>query len=46
MGAWQFFQDEILGMKWLNRLIGNALSLLGLDIDGRLGGSVQFSCMM
>ncbi len=42
MGAWQFFQDEILGMKWLNRLIGNVLSLLGLDIGGRLGGSVQF----
>lgn len=42
MGAWQFFQDEILGMKWLNRLIVNVLSLLGLDIDGRLGGSVQF----
>lgn len=42
MGVWQFFQDEILGMKWLNRSIGRGLSLLGLDIDGRLGGSVQF----
>lgn len=42
MGVWQFFQDEILGMKWLNQLIGNGLSLLGLDISGRLGGSVQF----
>lgn len=42
MGVWQFFQDEILGMKWLNQLIGNSLSLLGLDIGGRLGGSVQF----
>ena len=42
MGVWKFFQDEILGMKWLNRLIGNGLSLLGLDIDGRIGGSVQF----
>ena len=42
MGVWQFFQDEILGMKWLNRLLGNGLSLLGLDIGGRLGGSVQF----
>ena len=42
MGIWQFFQDEILGMKWLNQLIGNVLSMLGLDIDGRLGGSVQF----
>lgn len=42
MGVWQFFQDEILGMKWLNQLIGNGLSLLGLDTGGRLGGSVQF----
>lgn len=42
MGVWQFFQDEILGMKWLNRLIGSGLSLLGLDIDSRLGSSVHF----
>ena len=42
MGVWQFFQDEILGMKWLNGLIGNGLSALGLDIGGRLGGSIQF----
>lgn len=42
MGVWQFFQDQILGMKWLNGLIGNGLSLLGLDIGGRLGDSVQF----
>ena len=42
MGAWQFFQDEILGMKWLNRLIGEGLSRLGLSIGGRRGGSVQF----
>ena len=39
---WLFFQDQILGMKWLNGLIGNALSQLGLDIDSRLGGSIQF----
>lgn len=42
MSVWQFFQDEILGMKWLNRLIGNGLSVLGLDTGGRMGGSVQF----
>ena len=42
MGVWQFFQDEILGMKWLNGLIGNGLSMLGVDIGGQLGGSVQF----
>ena len=41
MSVWQFFQDEILGMKWLNRLIGNGLSGLGLDTGGRVGGSVQ-----
>ena len=42
MNIWQFFQDEILGMQWLNRLIGSGLSALGVDIDGRIGGSVQF----
>lgn len=42
MSIWQFVQDELLGMKWLNRVIGNGLSALGLDINGRLGGSVQF----
>ena len=39
---WLFFQDQILGMKWLNGLIGNGLSLPGLDIDSRFGGSIQF----
>ncbi len=42
MGVWRFFQDQILGVQWLNEWIGNVLSLLGLDINGRLGGSVQF----
>lgn len=37
-----FFQDQILGMKWLNNLIGNVLSIAGLDISTRFGGSVQF----
>ena len=39
---WTFIQDQILGMKWLNGLIGKGLSQLGLDIDSRLGGSIQF----
>ena len=42
MGVWQFLQGEILGMNWLNRLLGSGLSALGLDTGGRLGGSVQF----
>ena len=39
---WLFIQDQVLGMKWLNVLIGDLLSLLGLDTTSRLGGSVQF----
>ncbi len=42
MGVWQFVQDQLLGMKWLNEVIGSGLSALGLDLNGRLGGSVQF----
>lgn len=33
---WLFFQDEILGMKWLNTLIGNLLASLGLDLTGHI----------
>ncbi len=40
--VWEFFQNEVLGMKWLNRLIGNALEAMGLDTGQRLGGSIQF----
>ena len=42
MGAWQFIQEQLLGMRWLNELIGGGLSALGLDISGKVGGSVQF----
>ena len=40
--AWYFFQGQILGMEWLNELIGMGLSTLGLNLSSRLGGSVQF----
>lgn len=39
---WEFIQDQILGMKWLNALIRNALTAAGLDVGTRIGGSVQF----
>lgn len=39
---WNFIQNEILGMKWLNQLIGNALEGIGLDLSQKLGGSIQF----
>jgi uncharacterized membrane protein YraQ (UPF0718 family) len=38
----EFIQNQILGMKWLNELIGNLLDATGLDVSGRLGGSIQF----
>ena len=39
---WAFFQDQILGMKWLNILIGKLLFAFGLDINGKVGGTLQF----
>ena len=38
----QFITDQLLGMKWLNALIGRLLAVLGLDTAGRIGASVQF----
>ena len=40
--GWDFFQNEILGMKWLSRLIGRAVEACGLDPAGKVGGSIQF----
>lgn len=37
-----FIQDQILGMKWLNNLIEQFLTMLGFDITTRFGGSIQF----
>ena len=39
---WNFFQNEILGMAWLNRLIGSLLNACGLDTSEKIGGSIQF----
>lgn len=39
---WDFIQEQVLGMKWLNEVIGSGVSLLGLDTASRWGGSVQF----
>lgn len=39
---WDFVQNQILGMKWLNELIGQFLLSLGLDIASPSGGSLQF----
>ena len=39
---WDFFQYQILGMKWLNELVAGLLSALGLDTENRWVGSIQF----
>ncbi len=40
--GWYFFQNEILGMQWLSRLIGSLLNSCGLNTKDKIGGSVQF----
>lgn len=40
--AWLFFQNQILGMRWLNDLIASGLSAIGIDVTHRFGGSIQF----
>lgn len=42
MSVWQFIQDQVLGMRWLNTLIDQLLTAVGLDTQSRIGGSVQF----
>lgn len=39
---WDFIQNQILGMKWLNQTIGKMLSSFGLDIESKAGASIQF----
>lgn len=39
---WNFFQDHVLGMKWLNELIGMILNSIGLDVHQKIGGMLQF----
>ena len=39
---WLIFQNQILGMQWLNAWIGKGLTALGLNPNSILGGSLQF----
>ncbi len=38
----KFLQEQILGLQWLNELIGLGLSGLGLDLSNRFVGSLRF----
>lgn len=39
---WDYIQDEVLGMKWLNWLIGSLLNTCGIDTESRTGGGLLF----
>lgn len=39
---WDFIQNQILGMQWLNALVGRLLTSFGLDTANRWVGSLQF----
>lgn len=39
---WDFIQTQVLGMKWLNLLVGNILEKVGLDNTSHLFSGVQF----
>ncbi len=39
---WAFFQEQILGLRWLNVLLGDFLQLLGMDPESTVTGAVQF----
>ena len=43
MNAFEFFTEQILGMKWLSSLITIFVeNVLKLDVSSRIGGSIQF----
>ena len=37
-----FIQNQILGMQWLNTLVGKMLTATGLDVESRFCGSLHF----
>lgn len=41
---WNFIQNQILGMQWLETLLKTLFETLGLDTDSRIGGSLLFFC--
>ena len=37
-----FFQNQILGMKWLNQSVGKLLTLMGVNLSSGFGGFLHF----
>lgn len=42
LNVWDFFQKQILGLRWLNTLIGNLLQTLGMNSETKLFSALQF----
>lgn len=42
LNAWDFFQKQVLGLRWLNVLIGNILQTLGMNPETKLFSALQF----
>lgn len=40
--VWNFIQNQILGMKWINELIGRGINHFGIDTATPIGGSIRF----
>jgi len=40
--AWDFFQKQVLGLRWLNSLIGGLLQAVGMDPETKLFSALQF----
>lgn len=40
--GWDFFQNQILSMHWLNDAMGKLLTFFKIDLGSRIGGSLQF----
>ncbi len=39
---WDFIQIQLLGMKWLNDLVGYLLNKVNINVSSKLGGSLHF----
>ena len=42
INVWQFIQDQLLKMVWLDKLVIKLLQLINIDTTNPLGGSIQF----
>ena len=39
---WLFIFDNIIGLKWINDVVGYFLELIGIDLETNFGGALQF----